>query len=101
MRRLSRLLRPLQTNERPLSSHANARRSIDYSLFLFTRFQKEVRAGQACRDAVIMMLATSGKIVLVSGLTLLLCFLMMLILPVSLISSMPVCHSICLSFDLF
>ena len=41
-------------------------------------------------DAVTVTLGTSGKIVLVSGATLLLCFLMMLVLPVQLISSMGI-----------
>ena len=62
--------------------------SIDYSLFFLSRFQKEADAGRAVPEAVTIALATSGKIILVSGLTLLLCFLMMLVLPVTLISCM-------------
>ena len=64
--------------------------SIDYSLFLLSRFRHEVAAGRAVVDAVAVMVATSGKIVLVSGCTLLLCFAMMLVLPVSLIRSLGV-----------
>ena len=64
--------------------------SIDYSLFLLSRFQNETAAGRSVVDAVVVMLATSGKIVLVSGGTLLLCFAMMLVLPVSLIRSLGV-----------
>jgi len=68
--------------------------SIDYSLFLLTRFQKEVSNGRSAVKAVTIMLGTSGKIVLVSGLTLLLCFLMMLVLPASFIANMGVAASI-------
>lgn len=64
--------------------------SIDYSLFLFTRFQKEVAVGRSVDEAVTIMLATSGKIVVVSGMTLLLCFLMMQSLRVQLISSIGI-----------
>ena len=68
--------------------------SIDYSLFLLSRFQSEVDDGRDAGEAVTITLATSGKIVLVSGVTLLLCFLMMLSLPVVLISSMGVSAAI-------
>jgi uncharacterized membrane protein YdfJ with MMPL/SSD domain len=64
--------------------------SIDYSLFLLRRFHKEIAAGRPAQDAVLIMLQTSGRIVVVSGLTLLLCFLMMLCLPVPFIYSMGV-----------
>ena len=64
--------------------------SIDYSLFMLSRFQLEADSGRSGHEAVAIMLATSGKIVLVSGVTLLLCFLMMLCLPVNLISSMGI-----------
>jgi uncharacterized membrane protein YdfJ with MMPL/SSD domain len=64
--------------------------SIDYSLFLLTRFGKEIKAGRTVPEAVAIMLSTSGRIVLVSGTTLLLCFLMMLSLPVAFIYSMGI-----------
>ena len=41
--------------------------SIDYSLFLLSRFQSEVDGGKDAGEAVTITLATSGKIVLVSG----------------------------------
>ena len=41
--------------------------SIDYSLFLLSRFQSEVDDGKDAGEAVTITLATSGKIVLVSG----------------------------------
>lgn len=68
--------------------------SIDYSLFLLTRFQAELDAGRSVLDAVVVMLSTSGHIVLVSGITLLLCFLTMLCLPVHFISSMGISAAI-------
>ncbi|CAE8712777.1 unnamed protein product [Polarella glacialis] len=68
--------------------------SIDYSLFLLTRFHRELADGRELDDAVTIMLATSGRIVLVSGLTLLLCFLTMQVLPVKLISSMGISAAI-------
>lgn len=64
--------------------------SIDYSLFLFTRFQKELAVGRSVDNAVTVMLATSGKIVVASGMTLLLCFLMMLSLEAQVISSIGI-----------
>jgi uncharacterized membrane protein YdfJ with MMPL/SSD domain len=68
--------------------------SIDYSLFLLTRFQREIRQGRSVDDAVAITLRTSGRIVMISGATLLLCFLMMLCLPVAIIYSMGVSASI-------
>jgi len=47
-------------------------------------------SGRPADEAVVISLATSGKIVLVSGTTLLLCFAMMLCLPVQLIASLGV-----------
>jgi len=68
--------------------------SIDYSLFLLSRFQKEVQGGRGVIEAVTIMVGTSGKIVGVSGFTLFLCFFMMQYLPVNLIASMGICAAI-------
>ena len=54
------------------------------------RFNEEVKAGQPVQEAVAVMLATQGHTVLVSGCTLCLCFLCMLLIPVSTISTMGV-----------
>jgi hypothetical protein len=63
--------------------------TIDYSLFLLTRFNLEVHTrGRPVREAVVTMLETSGHTVLVSGTTLCLCFLGMLLIPVTTIGSM-------------
>jgi len=64
--------------------------SVDYSLFMLTRFQKEIQSGRPAHEAVAFMLGTSGRIVFVSGLTLLICFLCMLSLPVSFVNSIGV-----------
>jgi uncharacterized membrane protein YdfJ with MMPL/SSD domain len=64
--------------------------SIDYSLFLLSRFGEEVRAGASLEEALIITLQTSGHTVLISGSTLCLCFLGMLLIPVSTISTMGV-----------
>lgn len=42
---------------------------IDYSLFILTRFREEQRLGRTVEDSVAMALATSGKAVFVSALT--------------------------------
>jgi uncharacterized membrane protein YdfJ with MMPL/SSD domain len=68
--------------------------SIDYSLFILTRFQREVGNGCSAEAALIITLRTSGRIVVVSGMTLFLCFLAMLCFPVSFISSMGVGASV-------
>jgi hypothetical protein len=68
--------------------------SIDYSLFLLTRYQKEISDGRTNEEAVEIMLSTSGKMVLVSGLTLLMCFLTMWCLPASFIAILGVSSAI-------
>jgi uncharacterized membrane protein YdfJ with MMPL/SSD domain len=68
--------------------------SIDYSLFLLTRFQKELKAGHSVREAVVTMLATSGRIVLVSGVILFLCFASISAFPGDIILSMGLGASI-------
>ena len=62
--------------------------SIDYSLFLLSRFAEEVHAGHGAARSVEIMLATSGHTVAVSGGTLVLCFLGMLLMPVHTIQTM-------------
>ncbi len=43
--------------------------SIDYSLFLVSRFREELAAGKPSDDALVRTMATAGKAVFVSGLT--------------------------------
>nr|WP_055506367.1 MMPL family transporter [Nonomuraea pusilla] len=55
--------------------------AIDYALFLVTRFREELAAGSAVEDAVVRTVATAGRAVVFSGLTLATCFLGMLLFP--------------------
>eukprot|EP00928_Gymnodinium_smaydae_P045546 TRINITY_DN30354_c0_g1_i1.p1 TRINITY_DN30354_c0_g1~~TRINITY_DN30354_c0_g1_i1.p1 ORF type:complete len:909 (-),score=96.62 TRINITY_DN30354_c0_g1_i1:280-2952(-) len=61
--------------------------SIDYSLFLFTRFSEEVRRGKQVFDALVPMLVYSGEVVCLSGSVLILCYLGVLFFPGKGISS--------------
>jgi len=73
--------------------------SIDYSLFLLSRFDTELHAkGRTFDAAVLTMLETSGHTVLVSGLTLCLCFLGMLLIPVQTIASMGISAAVTVFF---
>jgi len=62
--------------------------SIDYSLFLLTRFNEERANGRPITTALEIALATQGHTIIVSGATLALCFTSMLVLPTSTITSM-------------
>eukprot|EP00048_Salpingoeca_helianthica_P017415 m.237109 g.237109 ORF g.237109 m.237109 type:complete len:844 (-) comp20941_c0_seq1:46-2577(-) len=62
--------------------------SIDYSLFLLSRFREEVRLRRSQQDAIELMIRSSGHTVLVSGLTLALCFAGLLLFPMELLSSL-------------
>ena len=74
--------------------------SIDYSLFLLSRFTEEIKHGRTPELAVEIMLGTSGHTVLVSGGTLALCFLGMLIAPIAMIQSMGISAAITTVFAL-
>ena len=60
---------------------------FDYQLFLLTRYSEALRAGQSPRAAVITMLSTAGHTILVSGSTLTVCFLGLVIFPLDLMIS--------------
>ena len=62
--------------------------SIDYSLFLLSRFIKETQNGASVQDAVRTAMATSGRIVAQAGVTLACCFSCLLMIPVTLVSAM-------------
>lgn len=55
--------------------------SWDYALFMLTRYKAEREAGQDVESAVVQMVATSGSIVVVSGVVLSICWSVMLGLP--------------------
>ena len=73
--------------------------AIDYSLFMLRRMQTELLRGSTMDEAMTVMLRTSGRVVLTSGLTLILIFLCMLYIPVSLISSMGLGAAVTVLFD--
>eukprot|EP00052_Salpingoeca_macrocollata_P014159 m.110734 g.110734 ORF g.110734 m.110734 type:complete len:873 (+) comp19202_c0_seq2:701-3319(+) len=54
---------------------------VDYSLFLLSRYREELKRGATPFDSVVSMLRYSGHTVLVSGCTLMVCFLGLLFFP--------------------
>ncbi|HWG99872.1 MAG TPA: MMPL family transporter [Pilimelia sp.] len=62
--------------------------AIDYALFVVSRFREELAAGRAVPDAVARTLATAGRTVLVSGLTVALALASLLIFPQAFLRSM-------------
>ena len=64
--------------------------SIDYALFLLTRFSEEIKGGSSMSTAVREMLLHSGHTICGSGFTLALCFLVLLLFPVQMIQSIGV-----------
>jgi len=73
--------------------------NIDYGLFLLTRLNREVHdRRRPLEESVVTMLETSGHTVLVSGLTLTLCFLGMLLVPITTIASMGISAAITVTF---
>lgn len=61
--------------------------SIDYSLFLLSRYREEIKGGRGTVGAVLYMTWAAGHTVLVSGSTLVLCFLSLMFFPTALLSS--------------
>ncbi|GIG01999.1 MMPL family transporter [Catellatospora citrea] len=62
--------------------------AIDYALFVVSRFREELAAGRSPADAVARTLATAGRTVLVSGLTVALALASLLIFPMDFLKSM-------------
>ena len=62
--------------------------AVDYSLFIVSRFREELAAGQSTSDAVVATLATAGRTVLVSGLTVALALSSLLVFPMDFLKSM-------------
>ncbi|HET6770246.1 MAG TPA: MMPL family transporter [Actinomycetota bacterium] len=61
---------------------------IDYSLFILTRFREELRPGRAESEAVAAAIATSGKAVFVSALTVVVALSGILLVDIAAIRSM-------------
>src|SRR5207248_518582 len=62
--------------------------SIDYSLFVVSRFREELRAGHDKRAAVVRTMTTAGRTVAVSGLTVTLALASLLLFPQPFLKSM-------------
>ena len=67
--------------------------SIDYSLFLLSRFREEIERGCHPTHAVSLMMGAAGHTVLVSGTTLALCFGGIAVLPLTMLRTLlPASH---------
>ena len=62
--------------------------SIDYSLFIVSRFREELRAGHEVREAVVRTMRTAGRTVAVSGITVTLALASLLLFPQGFLRSM-------------
>jgi uncharacterized membrane protein YdfJ with MMPL/SSD domain len=62
--------------------------SIDYSLFLLTRYAEEISNGKPVREAVELAILFAGHTIVGSGSTLCLCFAALMFFPLQLISTM-------------
>jgi RND superfamily putative drug exporter len=62
--------------------------AVDYSLFVVSRFREELAAGHDTRTALARTMATAGRTVLVSGLTVALALASLLIFPQAFLRSM-------------
>ena len=65
----------------------NIAMSIDYSLFLLTRYVEELKNGKENRQAVKDMLLNAGKIVLTSGGVITVCLIFLLFFPLAYVKS--------------
>jgi RND superfamily putative drug exporter len=62
---------------------------IDYALFIVVRFRRALAHGLSPRDATVHTMATAGKAVLVSGLTVIAALLAVMLVPVPTFRSVP------------
>jgi RND superfamily putative drug exporter len=61
---------------------------IDYALFVVSRFREELRAGHDTQTAIVRTMATAGRTVVVSGVTVALALASLLLFPLSFLRSM-------------
>src|SRR6185436_19593917 len=62
--------------------------AIDYTLFIVNRFREELAAGKSTEEAVATSIATAGRTVMVSGITVALALGSLLIFPMVFLKSM-------------
>lgn len=63
---------------------------IDYALFIVTRYQEHLNAGEPVADSVAASLATAGRAVLIAGVTVVVSLLGMLLMGVTFVSGLAV-----------
>lgn len=63
---------------------------IDYSMFIITRFREELARGSDTHEAIAMTIATSGKVIFFSGLTVLLSLASLLLVNMKLFADMSI-----------
>lgn len=68
--------------------------SVDYNLFLLTRYREDLLAGHPVPDAVLHALLSSGYTIVVSGSTLMCCTTGLYLLPLDLIASLGLAGTI-------
>mmetsp|Transcript_37644 Transcript_37644/g.61267 ORF Transcript_37644/g.61267 Transcript_37644/m.61267 type:complete len:1013 (-) Transcript_37644:1174-4212(-) len=61
--------------------------SIDYSLFLLSRFREEILRGCTVKEAVVLMIDSAGHTIMVSGATIAICWFGLVMIPVTLLST--------------
>lgn len=64
--------------------------AIDYSLFVVGRFREELRAGHDVNKALVTTMATAGRTVFFSGLTVILSLFSLLVFPLGFLRSMGI-----------
>eukprot|EP00462_Mataza_sp_D1_P018131 CAMPEP_0175140068 /NCGR_PEP_ID=MMETSP0087-20121206/11259_1 /TAXON_ID=136419 /ORGANISM="Unknown Unknown, Strain D1" /LENGTH=816 /DNA_ID=CAMNT_0016423161 /DNA_START=101 /DNA_END=2552 /DNA_ORIENTATION=- len=78
--------------------------SIDYSLFLLSRYREALQSGSDNTEAVTLMLQSGGHTILVSGATICVCFTGMLFFPLDMLQSFglgsALSVSICLAVNI-
>lgn len=74
--------------------------SIDYSLFLLSRYREELIRGRDNDQAVHLMMEHAGHTIGVSGLTLVICFLGLAFFPIGLLASIGIGAAVCIATTL-
>lgn len=74
--------------------------SIDYSLFLLSRYREELIRGRNNFEAVHLMMEHAGHTIGVSGITLAICFIGLIFFPIGLLASIGVGAALCISTTL-